>query len=185
MKSILSVVLFSLFSVSALADDVSVGVSIAVGQPGFYGQIVLGNAPAPVLIFPQPILIVPGPVLPPIYLYVPFRHAHNWRIYCHYYNACGRQVYFVQHGWYNNVYVPYYHRHRNEYQEREHREFRDHGRYHYYDRSRERERRTTPRMPGAAPHERRPAPQMGPRPMPQERRGQGGGERRDRGNDRH
>lgn len=153
MKSILVVVLFLFASATASAQNVDLGVSISVGQPGFYGQIILGNAPAPALIFAQPVLITPGPMLPPIYLYVPLSHAHNWRFYCHHYNACGRRVYFVQPHWYSNVYVPYYHRHRNEYREREHREFRDHQRYHYYDRSREHERRRTPRMtPQTAPH---------------------------------
>lgn len=96
-------------SVSANAD---VGVSVSVGQPGFYGQIVLGNGyPAPQLVYPQPVIIQPPPVAvvqPPMYLRVPPGHMKRWSRYCGNYGACGRQVYFVQDGWYQNVYVPRY-----------------------------------------------------------------------------
>jgi hypothetical protein len=85
-----------------------VGVSISVGEPGFYGRIDIGDV-RPQVVYAQPLVIERGPVLlSPIYLYVPPGHAKNWRKYCHHYNACGRPVYFVRDSWYNNVYVPHY-----------------------------------------------------------------------------
>ena len=93
----------------ALAADV--GVSVSVGQPGFYGRIDVGNFPQPQLIYPQPVLIqrVPVAVAPqPIYLRVPPGHAKNWRKHCYRYDACSQPVYFVRDDWYNNVYVPRY-----------------------------------------------------------------------------
>jgi len=102
-------------SAPALAADV--GVSINVGEPGFYGQIDIGNVPRPVLVNPRPIIIQPAPVgvlVEPIYLRVPPGHAKHWGKHCAYYNACGRPVYFVQDHWYNTVYVPQYrHEHGN------------------------------------------------------------------------
>ena len=93
----------------AFAADV--GVSVTVGQPGFYGRIDIGNAPPPVLIYPQPVVIqrvyVAQPP-PPLYLHVPPGHAQKWSKHCHKYDACSRQVYFVKDDWYNNVYVPHY-----------------------------------------------------------------------------
>lgn len=88
-----------------------VGVSVTVGQPGFYGHIDIGGFPPPQLIYPQPILIQPVPagvVRQPIYLRVPPGHARNWRKHCGQYNACGQPVYFVHDTWYNEVYVPRY-----------------------------------------------------------------------------
>lgn len=96
-------------AVPAIADA---GVVVSVGQPGFYGQIVLGNAyPAPQLIYPQPVIIQPTSaaiVQPPMYLRVPSGHIKQWGRYCGGYGACGRQVYFVQNTWYQHVYVPRY-----------------------------------------------------------------------------
>jgi hypothetical protein len=86
-----------LASGSAFASDV--GVSISVGQPGFYGRIDIGDYPAPQLIYRQPVII---------YLRVPPGHAKNWAKHCRHYNACGQRVYFVQDGWYNREYVPRY-----------------------------------------------------------------------------
>ena len=97
-------------AVTAFAADV--GVAVSVGQPGFYGQIVLGNAyPAPQVIYPQPVIIQPPPVAvvqPPMYLRVPPGQMKKWGRYCGHYGACGRQVYFVQDNWYQNVYAPRY-----------------------------------------------------------------------------
>ncbi|WP_018985938.1 hypothetical protein [Methylophilus methylotrophus] len=93
----------------------SAGVAVTVGQPGFYGQIVLGDAyPTPQVIYPQPVIIQPPPVAvvqPPLYLHVPPGHMKKWGRYCGNYGACGRQVYFVQDSWYQNVYVPRYNAH--------------------------------------------------------------------------
>ena len=91
----------------ALAADV--GVSINVGQPGFYGQIDIGNYPRPQLIYRQPVIIEPvRTIRAPIYLHVPPGHAKNWSKHCRKYNACGERVYFVQDSWYNQQYVPRY-----------------------------------------------------------------------------
>ena len=43
--------------IPAFAADV--GVSISIGQPGFYGRIDIGNAPQPEFVNPQPIIIQP------------------------------------------------------------------------------------------------------------------------------
>lgn len=90
----------------------SAGVAVTVGQPGFYGQIVLGDAyPVPQVVYPQPVIIQPPPVAvvqPPLYLRVPPGHMKQWARYCGGYGACGRQVYFVQDNWYQNVYAPRY-----------------------------------------------------------------------------
>jgi hypothetical protein len=88
-----------------------VGVSISVGQPGFYGRIDIGNVPPPVVMYPQPMVIQPAPVAvvrQPIYLHVPPGHAKNWSKHCHRYSACNQPVYFVQDSWYQQVYVPQY-----------------------------------------------------------------------------
>lgn len=108
MKKLLCATALSLSALPALAADV--GVSISVGQPGFYGHIEIGDYyPRPQLVYPQPVVIVPGRSLPPpIYLHVPPGHAKDWRRYCGRYEACGRPVYFVQDRWYNDVYVPRY-----------------------------------------------------------------------------
>lgn len=92
---------------SAFATDV--GVSINISEPGFYGRIDLGRAPAPVLIYPQPIIIEQRPVTvvrQPIYLRVAPGHERNWNKHCRRYNACGQPVYFVQDNWYREVYAP-------------------------------------------------------------------------------
>lgn len=87
-----------------------VGVSIDIGQPGFYGRIELGDSPRPVLYAPQPIIIERGyDYAPqPVYLRVPPGHRKNWRKHCGRYDACGRQVYFVRDEWYTNTYAPRY-----------------------------------------------------------------------------
>ena len=94
-----------------LAADV--GVSVTIGQPGFYGRIDIGSFPQPVVIYPEPIVIYPvvGPVPRPIYLRVPPGHARDWRKHCAKYQACGQPVYFVQETWYHDVYAPRYRDH--------------------------------------------------------------------------
>jgi hypothetical protein len=98
-----------LVAVSAQAADV--GVSVSVGQPGFYGHIDIGNFPQPEVIYARPVVIQPVPagvVYQPIYVHVPPGHEKKWSKHCAKYNACGRPVYFVKDRWYNNVYVPQY-----------------------------------------------------------------------------
>ncbi len=93
------------------AHAADVGVSVSVSQPGFYGRIDLGGAPAPVLIYPQPMVIERRPVMvvrEPIYLRVPPGHEKHWDKHCARYNACGQPVYFVQDNWYREVYEPRY-----------------------------------------------------------------------------
>jgi hypothetical protein len=95
-------------TIPALGADV--GVSVSIGEPGFYGQLDLGNFERPSVQYSRPVIIrrVRGAVLEPVYLRVPRDHAKNWRRYCDRYNACDRPVYFVRDDWYNNVYVPHY-----------------------------------------------------------------------------
>ena len=112
MKRFLLTAIIILAATPVLAADV--GVSISIGQPGFYGRIDIGNnyPQPPQLIYREPIAIQRVPVgVAPIYLHVPPGHAKNWRKYCHKYNACGRSVYFVQDNWYNDVYVQQYKEH--------------------------------------------------------------------------
>jgi hypothetical protein len=91
----------------ALATDV--GVSVSIGQPGFYGRLDIGGYPQPQVIYRQPIAIQRIPAhRPPIYLRVPPGHAKHWSKHCREYNACGERVYFVQDNWYNREYVPRY-----------------------------------------------------------------------------
>ena len=93
----------------AFATDV--GVSITVGQPGFYGQLDIGNVSPPRLVYLQPVVVQRAPEFvsaAPIYLHVPPGHEKHWSKHCAEYNACGRPVYFVKDDWYNNEYVPHY-----------------------------------------------------------------------------
>ena len=107
-KNIAMGVLLFTTSVLAFAD----GVAVSIGQPGFYGQIVLGDPyPAPQVVYAQPVIIQPPPVAvvqQPMYLRVPPGQMKKWSRYCGRYGACGRQVYFVQDAWYQNVYAPRY-----------------------------------------------------------------------------
>lgn len=95
-------------STSAFATDV--GVSVTVGQPGFYGRIDLGNMAPPPVLYPQPVIIQrPAHIIAePLYLRVPPGHAKDWAKHCGKYNACGRNVYFVRDEWYTNEYAPRY-----------------------------------------------------------------------------
>jgi len=111
----------------ALAADV--GVSVSIGEPGFYGRLDIGNFPQPQVIYRQPVVIERVPMdRPPIYLRVPPGHAKHWSKHCREYNACGERVYFVQDNWYNREYVPrYQEQHRDRRDERRD-EQRDDGR---------------------------------------------------------
>ncbi len=125
MKRFLFVAAMAAIAVPALVADA--GVSVQIGEPGFYGSIDVGGFPQPQLIYPQPIVIqrVPvGVVREPIYLHVPPGQAKNWSKHCSKYNACGQPVYFVQNGWYNQEYVPRYRESHSE----------DHGQRHGNDR---------------------------------------------------
>lgn len=109
MKRLFFAAALAAVTIPAFAADI--GVSISIGEPGFYGRIDLGDAPRPQVVYARPVIIQPMPrgvVYQPIYLHVPPGQAKNWRRYCGKYNACGRPVYFVKDGWYNDVYVPHY-----------------------------------------------------------------------------
>ncbi|MBP6709104.1 MAG: hypothetical protein KA223_08080 [Candidatus Accumulibacter sp.] len=87
-----------------------VGISVSIGQPGYYGRLDLGTYPPPQLIYRQPMVVERVPVgRPPVYLNVPPGQAKNWRKNCHRYNACGERVYLVRNDWYQREYVPRYH----------------------------------------------------------------------------
>jgi hypothetical protein len=99
------------FALHTGARAADVGVSVNISEPGFYGRIDIGRVPAPVLIYPQPLIIEQRSVnviRQPIYLRVPPGHEKKWNKHCRRYNACGQPVYFVQDGWYRDVYAPRY-----------------------------------------------------------------------------
>lgn len=126
MKKFLFAAVLAVATVPAFA---SVGVSVTVGQPGFYGQIDLGDAPPPQVIYAQP-MVIERSVIPasPIYLRVPPGHAKHWAKHCGDYHACGRPVYFVRDSWYSHKYVPYYReRHGGPRGDRDDHGHRDHG----------------------------------------------------------
>ncbi len=110
---IVAAVVAAAFTTPAFAADV--GVSVSIGQPGFYGQLDIGDYPQPQVIYREPIVIERVRVeRPPIYLRVPPGHAKHWSKHCRQYNACGERVFFVQDNWYDREYVPrYQERHRD------------------------------------------------------------------------
>lgn len=101
----------SLLALTSTAMAADVGVSVNIGQPGFYGQIDIGNFPQPRVVYAQPVM-VERPVRyveqQPIYLRVPPGHAKHWSKHCREYGACGKRVLFVQDSWYANEYAPRY-----------------------------------------------------------------------------
>ncbi|NDP48276.1 MAG: hypothetical protein GZ085_07765 [Sulfuriferula multivorans] len=107
MKRLFIAAAFTLAAVSP-ARAADAGVSISIGDPGFYGRIDIGDYPQPRLMYREPRVIYREAAREPIYLHVPPGHAKNWRKHCGKYNACGERVYFVQDNWYNQVYVPRY-----------------------------------------------------------------------------
>lgn len=99
----------ALLASTAPAFAANVGVSISVGEPGFYGQIDIGDYPRPTVIYDQPVVIHRTRVVEqPVYLRVPPGQERRWSHYCGRYNACGRPVYFVRDTWYRDVYAPRY-----------------------------------------------------------------------------
>jgi hypothetical protein len=95
----------------APAVAAELGLSINIGEPGFYGQLDIGDFPHPELIYNQPVIIERGGGYgsqQPVYLRVPPGHERHWREHCHQYNACGQPVYFVRDNWYQQTYAPHY-----------------------------------------------------------------------------
>jgi hypothetical protein len=127
MTKLFCALLLGALAAPAFAADV--GVSVTIGQPGFYGQLDIGNAPPPQLIYPQPVVIQRSTVaVAPVYLHVPPGHEKHWSKHCAAYNACGRPVYFVKDDWYNNEYVPHYqHEHGDHGHGHDHDHDHDHG----------------------------------------------------------
>jgi hypothetical protein len=116
-------------AVPALAE---VGVSVSVGQPGFYGRIDIGDYPQPRLLYPEPMIIERGPAQRgPVYLRVPPGHAKHWSKHCREYHACGERVFFVQDDWYEREYVPRYQAHHRDNRDDDHGA--DHGDKHDHD----------------------------------------------------
>lgn len=119
------------------ASAADVGVSISIGDPGYYGRLDIGVAPRPALVYAQPV-VVGRPVVysgAPLYLRVPPGHRSRWESHCGYYGACGMPVYFVQDGWYDTVYVPAYReRHGHWHEVRHDHHHRHHDRRHDHDR---------------------------------------------------
>lgn len=96
-----------------LLSEANSGISISVGEPGFYGRIDIGHFPQPRLIYSEPVVARRvNTWYPPIYLRVPPAHSKNWYQHCNAYNACGRPVYFVDDVWYRDVYAPKYREYR-------------------------------------------------------------------------
>ncbi|MBU2537547.1 MAG: hypothetical protein KKH22_03850 [Proteobacteria bacterium] len=107
------------FATPALATDV--GVSVSIGQPGFYGHIDIGDFPQPRVIYSKPRIILRGVSMnrPPLYLRVPPGHIKHWEKHCREYKACGERVFFVHDDWYEQEYVPrYQEKHRERHDDR-------------------------------------------------------------------
>ncbi|MBL8276654.1 MAG: hypothetical protein JNL93_08155 [Pelomonas sp.] len=89
---------------TAAVHAADVGVSIQVGQPGFYGRIDIGQAP-PAVVRAEPVWVQRRPVhVEPVYMRIPPGHQKNWAKHCARYNACGVPVYFVREDWYQERY---------------------------------------------------------------------------------
>ena len=123
MKHLKKIMLAAVLSACAMTPAMAeVGVSVTVGQPGFYGRIDIGGYPQPRVIYAQPRVIYREAVSrEPVYLRVPPGHAKNWRKHCKHYNACQERVYFVQDNWYQQEYAPrYQEQHRGYYHDDHH-----------------------------------------------------------------
>ena len=121
MKRLLFAAALAAATVPALATDV--GVSVSIGQPGFYGRLDIGGYPQPQVIYRRPIVVERMPVdRPPVYLRVPPGHAKHWKKHCREYNACGERVYFVKDNWYEREYVPRYQEHHRDRRDDRHEE---------------------------------------------------------------
>jgi hypothetical protein len=82
MKRILIAMMITLIAATA-ANASDVGVSVSIGQPGFYLNI--GNVPPPAVyarpvVYAHPVMVRPAPVVVarPVYAHVPPGHAKHW-----------------------------------------------------------------------------------------------------------
>jgi hypothetical protein len=100
---------------SLAAAPASAAVSVAIGEPGFFGRIDIGGGvPPPQVINTAPVVIAPPAYAvqrAPIYLRVPPGYERDWGRHCGAYNACGQPVYFVRDEWYRDVYARHYREH--------------------------------------------------------------------------
>ncbi|HEY1129369.1 MAG TPA: hypothetical protein VGF12_08205 [Roseateles sp.] len=104
MKKILPLVALALLAGAAHAADV--GVSVQIGQPGFYGRIDVGNVAPPPVVVAQPVWVHRRPVhVEPVYMRIPPGHQKHWSKHCARYNACDVPVYFVREDWYEQRYA--------------------------------------------------------------------------------
>jgi hypothetical protein len=81
MKHFLSIIMMIIL-IAAPAQATDVGVSVSIGQPGFYGRISIGDFYGPAVVYPQPILVRPAPVYvvpQPVYYHVPPGHVKHWQ----------------------------------------------------------------------------------------------------------
>src|SRR3569833_538499 len=74
--------------------------ALALGAAVAHADVDIGVQPPPALVYAKPVIIEQPPphvvVAEPLYLHVPPEHARSWRLHCHEYHACNRQVYFVK-----------------------------------------------------------------------------------------
>lgn len=109
MKRMLFVLALTTAGAASTAAATDVSASIGISQPGFYGQINIGDYPRPAVIYAEPVWVQrPAKVIvvQPVYLRVPPGHEKHWSKHCAEYGACGRPVYFVREDWYQETYVP-------------------------------------------------------------------------------
>lgn len=99
----LATAFFSFLAFASLPAHAGLAIlNIGIGgeiSPGVYGQVQIGNAPPPPVLYAQPMIIVrqpPNVAVEPLYLHVPPGHAKHWDKHCREYNACNRPVYFVR-----------------------------------------------------------------------------------------
>ena len=123
MRKLLLTSLLAALSSGAFAGDLGINVILSGEiQPGVYGQVEIGNAPRPRLVYERPRTVVVERRYihaEPVYLHVPPGHAMHWEKHCQAYHACGRPVYFVR----SEEYEPEYQRRQN----RDHHHDDDHG----------------------------------------------------------
>ena len=107
-RFLLSAVIVTTAGFTVPINAADVGVSITIGQPGYYGRLDVDNYPRPRLLYAQPVLIEHVHPRAPIYMRVPPGHAKTWKKHCREYGACEERVFFVRDDWYRQEYVPRY-----------------------------------------------------------------------------
>ena len=109
MKRLLIAAAIATASIATPSFAADVGVSVSIGQPGFYGRLDVGDYPQPQTYYRQPRIIQRSDYEgEPVYLRVPPGNRRHWAQHCNEYDACNERVYFVQDNWYNREYAPRY-----------------------------------------------------------------------------